>query len=193
MHGGSTVRTALHRHRHNQLHSHAEAQKAIRGGHRRAAGMSTLAPSRHHMHAAEPPTRVDRSYRPPSCFRKTPATRVRRTSQVLCRSESLAKRMRRGWMGEHGMVAGMGWRAPKQFYDDVGARGRRCDRPSASDAHACDVPRCTQCQTGNWSVTLSTELECPVQGRFLLVASTGVPSVTRLPGTGHWPVPSASP
>ena len=49
-------------------------------------------------------------------------------------------------MGEHGMVAGMGWRAPKQFYDDVGARGRRRDRPSASGAHACDVERAEHCR-----------------------------------------------
>ena len=115
--------------------------EAIHGGHRRAAGMSSLAPSRHHMHAADPRTRDDRSSRPPSCFRKTPATRVRRTSQVLCRSESLAKRTRREWMGEHGMVAGMEWRASEQLYGDIGARGRRRDRRSASDAHACDIER----------------------------------------------------
>ena len=130
------MRTALHRHCHKELHSHAQGPGGHKPRRRRAAGQSRLAPPRCHMRAANPPTRGSRSDWPPRCLRKTPATRVRRTSRVLRRCEAVAERTRRECMGEHGMVAGMGWRAPVQLYDDVGARGRRRDRRPASCAHA---------------------------------------------------------
>ena len=66
-----------------------------------------------HTRAADPPMRGDRSCRPPSCFRQTPATRVRRSSRVLHTHEAVANRTRGEWMGEHGMVAGMGSRAQR--------------------------------------------------------------------------------
>ena len=111
--GGRVCGTGSHRHCHTELHSHAEAQ----GGHkprcRRAAALCCLALSRRHTRAADPPMRGDRSCRPPSCFRQTPATRVRRSSRVLHTHEAVANRTRGEWMGEHGMVAGMGSRAPR--------------------------------------------------------------------------------
>ena len=141
IHGGPSMCTASHRHRHNKLHSHAEAQGGHHTRHRRPAGLCCLARSRRHMHAADPPTRIGRSYRPPSCFRKTPATRVRRTSRVLRRCEAVAERTRREWMGEHVLVVGVGSRAPRQLFDDVRARRRRRDRRPATCAHACAIER----------------------------------------------------
>ena len=130
------MRTGSHGHCHTELHSIAEAQ----GGHkprcRRAAGLRCLALYRRHMSAADPPTRGDRSCRPPSCVRQTPATCVRRSSRVLHTHEAVADRTRGEWMGEHMLVVGMGSRAPRQLYDDVRARGRRRDRRPASCAHA---------------------------------------------------------
>ena len=135
------MRTASHRHCHKELHSHAEAQGGHQPRRRRAAGRSRLAPPRCHMRAANPPTRGDRSDWPQGCFRRTPATHVRRTSRELRRDEAVAERTRIEWMGEHGMVAGMGWRAPRQLNDDLCARHRRRDRRPASCAHACAIER----------------------------------------------------
>ena len=146
MHGGPNMCTASHRHSHNKLHSHAEGTGGHQPQYRRAAGLSCLALSGRCMRPADPLTRAFRSHQPQSCSRTTPATRVRRTSQVLRRSERLAKRTRREWVGEHGMVAGMGRRAPVQLYDDVGARGRRRDRRPASWAHSCVIERAKRCR-----------------------------------------------
>ena len=135
------MHTASHRHGHNKLHSHAQAM----GGHkprcRRAAGLRCLALSRRHMSAADPPTRGDRSCRPPSCVRQTPATCVRRSSRVLHTHEAVANRTRGEWMGEHMLVVGMGSRAPRQLFDDVRARRRRRDRRPATCAHPCAIER----------------------------------------------------